>query len=58
MSRYYTPKQVVNKISNFDIECDIEHIYYLMHNDVLHSLDDYHISAESVNQYINSLNIK
>ena len=57
MSKFYTPSQVVDKILDFGIECDIEDIYFLMHNDVLLSLDDYHITAESVNQYLKTQNI-
>ena len=57
MSKFYTPTQVVDKVLDLGVECDIEHIYYLMHNDVLRSLDDYHITAESVNEYLKNQNI-
>ena len=57
MSKFYTPSQDVDKNLDFGIECDIEDIYFLMHNDVLRSLDDYHITAESVNQYLKTQNI-
>ena len=57
MSKFYTPTQVVDKILDLGVECDIEDIYFLMHNDVLRSLDDYHITAESVNQYLKNQNI-
>lgn len=39
------------------IPCSIEQVYYLIHNGVLDSTDDYHISADSVYEYMKNENI-
>lgn len=48
----YTVEQVVEILSQHDVALSIDHIEWLIKNDILHSIDFYHVSADSLSQYL------
>lgn len=51
-SYVYTPEQIVDILLQHNVWCDIDYIEWLIKNDVLMSIDFYHVSADSLRRYL------
>lgn len=51
-SNLYTVEQIISILAQHDIPCTVEHIECLIKNDVLHSTDFYHVSEDSLREYL------